>query len=153
MEHVLRSEQQTAPSALGGMNMKKLLAGAALLLFGMGVAQAQQGQQKTAQERAEKRTERMVKELALNAEQTEKVGNINIRYAEKNEVIRAQRQAMAKANKSKSAELREAQMEEFKAVLTSEQYEKLVAKQEAMKERHKEKRMEKQMEMRGPKND
>lgn len=135
------------------MNMKKLLAGAALLLFGMGVAQAQQGQQKTAQERAKKRTERMVKELALNAEQTEKVGNINIRYAEKNEVIRAQRQAMAKANKSKSAELREAQMEEFKAVLTSEQYEKLVAKQEAMKERHKEKRMEKQMEMRGAKND
>lgn len=137
--------------------MRKLLIGVALLVFGMGVAKAQDGQRKTAQERAETRTQHMMKELTLNPEQTGKVKAINMRYAEKHEAMRAERQAKAEANRSKNAELRSAEMEEFKAVLTPEQYDKLVANQAAMKEKHKEmrqeKRMEQQQEMRGPKKD
>ena len=142
--------------------MRKLLIGVALLVIGMGMAQAQDGQRKNAQERAEMRTERMTKELGLNAEQAEKVKAINMRYAEKNEAIRAENKAKAEANRSKIADQRDAQMKEYKSVLTPEQYEKMVANHAAMKEKRqemrgtkkdemKQKNMEKRQEMRGTK--
>lgn len=130
--------------------MKKLMIGTALLVLGVS-AQAQDVQRKTSGERAEMRTERMTKELGLNAEQAEKVKEINARYAEKTEAVRAEHKARAEAGKGQRNELHEARMADYKAVLTPEQYEKLVAKQAAMKEKHMEKRKEKRPEMRDTK--
>lgn len=163
MEHVIptNTNQQHRPLK-DGTNMRKLLIGVTLLVFGMGVAQAQEGQRKTPQERAEMRTEHMTKELGLNAEQAEKVKAINMRYAEKNEAMRAEHKAKAEANRGKGAEQHDARMEEYKQVLTPEQYDKMVANQAAMKEKRqemrgtkkddmKQKNMEKRQEMRGTK--
>lgn len=127
--------------------MKKLMIGTALLVLGVS-AQAQEVQRKTSGERAEMRTERMTKDLGLNAEQAEQVKAINARYAEKHEAIRAEHKARAEANKSQRSEMHEARMADYKAVLTPEQYEKLVAQQAAMKEKHLEKRKEMRKEKR-----
>ncbi|MBZ0205469.1 MAG: hypothetical protein K8H89_04035 [Flavobacteriales bacterium] len=131
--------------------MKRMMIGVALAVFTLGAAHAQDKQDMTPAERAKHQTERMTKELGLNAEQVTKVQAINAKYAEQAEAVRKERRANAESTKGKGAELQDARMEDLKAVLDAEQYEKLVAKQEAMKERRMEQRKGKRQDMRGTK--
>ena len=130
-----------------GNNMKRMIIGIALAVLTLGAAQAQDKQQKTPAERAKHQTERMTKELGLNADQTAKVQTINAKYAEKAEALRADRKAKVDQTKGKGAELNSERMADLKAVLTPEQYSKCEKNMEAVKE----KRQEKRKEMKGDK--
>lgn len=121
--------------------------GMAVALFTMGAAHAQDKQQRPTAERAKMQTERMTKELGLNADQATKVEAINAKYAEKADAMRADRKAQMAETKGKGAELNEERMADLKGVLTPEQYAKWEKNREAMQER----RMEKRKEMRGTK--
>ena len=125
--------------------MKRIVIGTALALLTLSAAQAQSKSRHTPEERAKAHTERMVKDLGLDADQTAEVEAINLKYAKQGDELRSQRQAQATDMKGKGAEMQDARMAEFKAVLTPEQYQKLEAAQATMKE----KRMEKRKEMRG----
>lgn len=131
--------------------MKRMMIGAALAVFTLGAAHAQDKRAMSPAERAKHQTERMTKELGLNDEQVAKVQAINVKYAEQAESVRNERKANAASTKGKGAEIQDARMADLKAVLDTEQYEKLVAKQEAMKERRMEQRKEKRQDMRGTK--
>ncbi len=130
-----------------GYSMKRIMIFMAVALFTMGTANAQDKQQRPAAERAKKQTERMTKELGLNADQAAKVDATNAKYAEKMDAMRADRKEKMAETKGKGAELNDARMAEMKDVLTPEQYAKMEKNREAMQERHKEKRQE----MRGTK--
>lgn len=131
--------------------MKRMMIGMAVTLFTMGAAHAQDKQQRPAAERAKQQTERMTKELGLNADQATKVDAINAKYAEKADAMRAERKEKIAETKGKGAELNEARMADLKEVLTPEQYAKLEKNREAMQEKHQEKHQEKRQEMRGAK--
>lgn len=126
--------------------MKKWMMGAVMVLLAAGAAQAQDKQQRTPDERAEMRTERMVKELGLNADQTEKVKAINVKYAEKMKSVMEERQAAGAKRDGTMMELNKARMAEYKAVLTPDQYTKLEAQNKAMMEKRKEQRQERRQE-------
>lgn len=121
--------------------MKKVIL-MTLLATMTAAAQAQDKVQKTPQERAHARAERMARELGLSPEQQAKVEAIDLKYAEQARALRAedeaQREAMRKEGKGKA--IREGREAELKAVLTPEQYTKWQAKREEMKARHMEKR-------------
>ena len=72
--------------------MKKLMIIAALASMTV-AAQAQEKDRKTPQERAKLRTEHMTKELELSPEQQAKVEAINLKYADRVEAVRAEREA------------------------------------------------------------
>lgn len=124
--------------------MKKLMIIA--VMAGMAVsAQAQEKAGKTSAERAQQRTERMTKELALTPEQKAKVEAINLRYAEKGAEVRQAREAERAQARKEGKAMHDAHDAEMKTVLTAEQYTKWVAHKEEMKQ----KRMAQRKEMRG----
>ena len=146
MSYLQQTNQQ--PRRLNdGYNMKRIMIGMALALFTMGAATAQDKQQRPAADRAKQQTERMTKELGLNADQATKVEAINAKYAEKMDAMRADRKEKMAETKGKGAELNDARLAEMKDVLTPEQYAKMEKNREAMQEKHQEKRQE----MRGTK--
>jgi Spy/CpxP family protein refolding chaperone len=130
------------------MNMKQLMMGLALAVFTMGAAQAQDAPKKTMADRVDARTERMVKELGLNADQAAKVKEINAKYADQGKELHQQRKEGAEREKGEMAKIRDARWAELKQVLTPEQYEKCVANEKKqmaeMQERRQEKRQDKQ---------
>ena len=92
-----------------------------------------------ADQRAKLQTERMTTSLKLDAGQTEKVGQINLKYAQKMDpVIQGTRSKMSRfkafksINKDKEAELKE--------VLTTQQFEQFQKQQQEMKNKLKEQR-------------
>ena len=70
----------------------------------------------TPQQRAEKLTQGMSRQLLLSPEQVEQVKAINLKYAEKNEQLKRNMAKLKSNNEAKDAEL--------KAVLNPAQYEK-----------------------------
>ncbi len=91
----------------------------------------------TPQERAQKLTDHMAKELVLTSDQQTKVQAINLKYAEQRAAYYTKNKTgdvdkkQAKVDPKKSFEAQDA---EFKAVLTAEQYKKYLAnKESAMK--------------------
>ena len=106
------------------------------LTIGLG-AFAQEGDhtQKTAAEKAERRTEQMVKDLGLDAAQQEKVAAINLTYANSiknvntmpDNAAREKRGDVVKANRDNS----------LKGVLTPEQYSKMLSLRAEKKAAHK----------------
>lgn len=99
-------------------------------------AQAQEEERTplTPEERATKWTEWMKTELSITAEQEPKVHEINLKYAQQTESIRAQggsRRSKFKDVKS----IDDAKDEELKAVLTPEQFEQYRAKKQDMRKK------------------
>lgn len=79
------------------------------------------------QQRAEKLTQVMSRQLLLSPEQVEKVQAINLKYAEKNELVKRDMAALKANAEAKNAEM--------KAVLNPAQYEKLLKMEERTKQK------------------
>lgn len=123
------------------MKMSKWFMIALLVLAGYTTALAQRAaddrQPRDPKEMAAHQTQRMAEALQLDAAQTERVGTINLDFAEKLQAAR--RAAFAAgdrtAMRSSMQQLREAQKAELKVVLTPEQFTQLEAHEKAMAER------------------
>ncbi len=106
--------------------MKKLLftLGLFSLLAVSVMAQKRGGERQTAEQRAERATEKMAEELGLSDEQKAEILELNLQFAqEREEERKASREAREEMRKSRE-EMREkmqAQDEKIKAVLTEEQ--------------------------------
>lgn len=113
--------------------MKKLLGivflGVAMVVASAAWAQDMAGQKAklTPQQRAEKLTQVMSRQLLLSPEQVEKVQAINLKYAEKNELVKRDMAALKANAEAKNAEM--------KAVLNPAQYEKLLKMEERTKQK------------------
>jgi periplasmic protein CpxP/Spy len=91
------------------------------------------------QERAEERTEQLVKDLGLNDEQGKKVGVINSDFAKAMTDLKMSG-VDEETRKTKSKALRQQRESDLKSVLTEEQYAKLLEIRQAKRAEHKEKR-------------
>ena len=123
--------------------MKKLMMIAALALLTAAGANAQEmtdRERKSPAERATMQTERMVKELGLDADQAAKANAVNLKYADQAEQLRKERAAQMEKFKGQGKAMHAAHDGEMKGILSAEQYIKYQAFQEARKEKHKEKR-------------
>jgi hypothetical protein len=95
--------------------------------------------QMPADQRAKLQTERMTASLKLDAEQTQQVGQINLKYAQKMDPViegsgskMSRFKAFKSINKDKEAEL--------KGVLTTQQFQQFQKQQQEMKDKLKEQR-------------
>ncbi len=95
---------------------------------------------KTPAERAKMQTERMVKELGLDAAQASKAEAVNLKYAEQAEQLRKEREAQVEKIKGEGKAMKEAHEGEMKSILTAEQFTKYLTYRDAQIEKHKEKR-------------
>ncbi|TKG93446.1 DUF4890 domain-containing protein [Puteibacter caeruleilacunae] len=78
-------------------------------------------------ERAQKSTKAMIEKLSLNKEQGEKIGEINLKYAEKMQEIFKKGKGNRDQMRSSMQTMRKDQEAEIKKVLTEEQYKKYQA--------------------------
>lgn len=108
---------------------------------------AQKMDRKTADERAQKHTEKMAADLNLSESQKAKVAAINKKYADVADEMRADQKTEKEARRTEAQKRVEARDQEIKAVLTPEQY----AKQQEMKAAHQEKREIKKEKMKAKK--
>ncbi len=120
--------------------MNKLMMGLAVAMLAAGTANAQDKPHKTMEDRAEMRTEQMVKELGLNESQAEKVKAINAKYADKVKEHRQEHKDAANERRDERMKLEDARKEELRAVLTAEQFQKLEAREKEMKKNYMEHR-------------
>lgn len=98
-----------------------------------------QSEFKTASERAQFQTERMTSSLKLDSVQVEKVGRINLKYAQKMDpIIKGNGSKISKFRAFKS--INDEKQAELKKVLTKEQFAEFQRQQEEMKERLRENR-------------
>lgn len=116
--------------------MKTAIMAIALMLgsFAFGQQDAAKAK-KTPEERAYHLTQRMVKQLGLNEEQTAKISEINTGIAQKNEGIRNNTTMTAEQKKEIIESNHQARLSMYQGVLTTEQYNKCVAAEKAAKER------------------
>lgn len=119
--------------------MKKLMMslGFAALIAGSAAAQAPERKVRTPEERAQHQTDRMTKDLGLSAEQTEKVKAINLKYADQVDDMRGEAKDQKDAQREAMKGMRDQRNADLKAVLTPEQYDKMVKEQEAMQAKRK----------------
>lgn len=117
------------------------------LFIGLGSVQAQEKAKLTPQQRADKHTERMVKQLSLDDNQKAKVYEINLGTAMKNERVRSNADLSLEKKREMIKSHHDIRMEQLKGVLTADQYKKLEehqaekkAKREAKKEELKKKK-------------
>ncbi len=80
---------------------------------------------KNPEEMVKRQTEEMVKELSLDAKQTEKVSEINKKYAEKMRAVQQSSKDDREGMREKMQKLRSEKETELKTVLTAEQFTKL----------------------------
>jgi protein CpxP len=113
--------------------MNKHIIIAAGLLFA-GAAVAQDRQQRSPEELAKARTERLTTVLELTPEQAAKVQALHLKHAQEAEAQRARMKAEREAKRAEMAKKREQQEAELKAILTAEQYTKWQAMREQRKE-------------------
>jgi len=116
--------------------MKKAILASALALMTV-MTFAQEKKQRTPEERAQKATEKMAKELNLSEEQKEKVLEINLQKAKEMQQLKEEMKVL----KEKRKKLRDEHAEQMKSVLSEEQYQKYLQMREEMKKKHQEKRM------------
>ena len=107
-------------------NWKNFAALTAMLLLAVTTTFAQrgfgrQGERPSAEERAQRQTERMQEELKLNDEQTASVKTINQKYAEKMEALWENRPDEREAMREQMQALNAEKEKEISAVLTEEQ--------------------------------
>ncbi len=100
---------------------------------------AQQKEKPSPQKVAERQTNWMAKEINLDENQKVKVGAINLNYATRIADVRTN-ETNKKLKNQKVKELNNARMEELKSVLTTEQYNILVAKLAEKKEKAKQRK-------------
>ena len=125
------------------MNLIKILTLLMMLIAGsfshQATAQTTERTPLTAEERAQKWTDWMKKELMLTAEQEPKIHAINVKYADQMDDIKAEEGD----RRSKFKEVREtnkAKDEELKAVLTPEQFTKYTEKKQERQQKMRENR-------------
>ena len=109
--------------------MKKAVIVAGLLIA---VSVGMAGEHPTPQQRADKQTEKLTKQLGLSEEQAEEVNAIALEAANKIQPLQEQRKALKTEIKAIQADKKE----QIKEVLTPEQlaeYEEILAKKEAKK--------------------
>lgn len=118
-----------------------LLAGIAALLLLPTLSQAQETERErlTAEERAQALTDSMTVQLKLSEAQQSEVYDINMKYAEKMETLRSSakgngRRARMKAMKAMK-QLRQDKNADMEEVLSEEQFETYITKQEERRER------------------
>ncbi len=121
--------------------MKTTIAIAALMLFAVS-AGAQD--QKTPQQRAKARTERLTTVLELTPEQAAKVEALNLKQAQEMEARRKEHEARRDAMRSDMKSKREQHDAEMKAILNAEQYTKWKALTDQQHDRARERRQMKQ---------
>lgn len=121
--------------------MKKLIVFAAMSLLSL-LAQAQEEQRKSPEERAKAHTERMTKQLDLNPDQVAQVEAMNLRFAQEAEAKRAARKTERDARKAEAEAMRAAHESEMKAILNSDQFARWQAMREEAKAKHKQRREE-----------
>lgn len=110
-----------------------------ILLMAGPLANAQNTESKTPEERARFQTEWMKRKLGLNETQQNQVETINLKYAQKNEpVLKSKERRITKLKKLKS--IQGEKDAELKTVLSPEQHEKYQVLVEEMKEKVKERR-------------
>lgn len=106
------------------MNKWILATGMMVMISLSTIAQNKGGERPSAEERAQRNTERMAEELALTDAQKKQILDINLEYAKKNEAEMAERKAEMEARKA-AMEARRAELKEqdakIQAVLTEEQ--------------------------------
>ncbi len=94
----------------------------------------------TPEETAKLETDKMKKNLNLTDEQTQKVGDINLKYARQMFEIRKQNSqtsdADRQANREKLKTLREKKTEEMKPILTPDQFTQYQKMEEEMRKEH-----------------
>jgi hypothetical protein len=95
----------------------------------------------TPEERADFQTNRMQEFLTLSDEQTEKVREINLKYAKEMQQI-FESEGPREEKKSNMRALHEQKQNELKEVFSEEQYEKYRSKKKEMKKQMKERRKE-----------
>jgi len=113
--------------------IKKFIGMSLILVFAIGSIMAQKGDNRKDMDptaHAEKKTERLAKQLSLSEAQTTEVAEINLAYAEKIKTVKGQ-ELDKKAERSAVNSLKTEQQAAIKAVLTTEQ----AAKFEAQKGR------------------
>jgi Spy/CpxP family protein refolding chaperone len=93
----------------------------------------------TPEERADFQTNRMKDLLNLSDEQTEKVREINLKYAKENQEV-FKSEATREEKRDKLRDLHEQKENELKAVLSEEQYEKFRSERNEMWEHMKKRR-------------
>jgi len=121
--------------------MKKLLLSIALVgVFGI-FAQAQPGGKAdlSPEEKAVKQTERLAKELSLDAAQSEKLLMINKEFAAQMEAKRAEDKTDREARKKETMELRQQHNDQINSLLTQEQQKKYLEIQQGQQARKKDK--------------
>lgn len=121
-------------------NKQMMLAGLLGLMLLSNASEAQKLlMDKPARERAQAQTQRMAASLGLDSVQAEKVGRINLRYAQKMDPV-----VQGNGNKlSKLKAVRSLQKEkegELKQVLNPQQFEQFKQQQQAMKDEIKQRR-------------
>lgn len=113
-----------------------------ILILGYGKATGQDKEHMPPEERATKLTSWMKTNLQLTDDQVAKVGEINLKYANKNEALRnSPEPGREKLKKLKSFD--QDKDNELKTLLTDEQYKTYQAKKEEIKEEFKAKAKEK----------
>ncbi len=125
--------------------MKQLMMALALVVFSAGAHAQETGQQrerKDPTERAKARTEHMVKELGLSAEQATSLEALNLKYAEEGEVKRAETEQDREARRAEMKARHAGYEADLKSLLTPEQFTMWTKKKEERKAKHMDKRKE-----------
>lgn len=122
--------------------MKKMIVAMAALMLMIGTgAEAQgrkndmRGEPPTPEQVAQKRTERMTRDLSLNEEQAKQVYNLTLEQARKGAQFRTQADAARAEHMERMKAAREAEATQMKTILTSEQYAKWQENQDKMMRR------------------
>lgn len=113
--------------------MRHLIIAFFLLLGTLAHAQDNDDNDKrTPEERAKHRTEEMTKDLGLSADQSAKVADINLRFAKAS--AEAKQLTDEKARKERKRALKATRDNEYKGVLTAEQFTKLMQQRDQKKD-------------------
>ena len=114
------------------------------LIGAAGFAQADQGKRErmSAEERAQKITDKMKTEFKLSDEQTRKIASVNLEKAKEIDQLREENKDQREEMKAKLKAIHEEREQEYKAILSSEQFAAYTKKKEERKEKMK-KRFEK----------
>lgn len=126
--------------------MKKMIVAMAAMMLLIGTGAEAQGrrdgmhaERPTPEQIAQKRTERMTKELSLNEEQAKQVYDLTFEQAQKGAQQRAKAEAAMNERMERMKAAREADAQKMKMILTPEQYakwEQMQADREKKCQRH-----------------
>lgn len=134
----MRNNQPTEP-------MKQWMMALALVILTAGAHAQESGkprERKDPAERAKARTEHMVKELGLSAEQATRLEALNLKYAEENEVKRAETEQDRETRRAEMKARHAGYEADLQSLLTPEQFAAWTKKKEERKAKHMDKRKE-----------